>query len=71
MKELLLSERNVASRKRTVMVIAHRLSTVQAADTIVVMDSGRVVEIGNHRELMQKDGLYTSLVRRQSDALNS
>lgn len=61
-KELLLSERNVASRKRTVMVIAHRLSTVQAADTIVVMDSGRVVEIGNHRELMQKDGDRKSVV---------
>ncbi|KAH0452664.1 hypothetical protein IEQ34_019963 [Dendrobium chrysotoxum] len=67
-KELLLSDRNVSGEKRTVIVIAHRLSTIQAADTIVVMDDGRIVEVGNHKELLHKNGLYASLARRQSDA---
>ncbi|PKU60896.1 ABC transporter B family member 26, chloroplastic [Dendrobium catenatum] len=67
-KELLLSDRNVSGEKRTVIVIAHRLSTIQAADTIVVMDVGRIVEVGNHKQLLHKNGLYASLARRQSDA---
>ncbi|KAJ3708649.1 hypothetical protein LUZ61_012354 [Rhynchospora tenuis] len=54
--------------KRTVLVIAHRLSTIQAADRIVVMDSGKIVEMGSHTQLIQKDGLYSRLVKRQSDA---
>eukprot|EP00208_Stichococcus_sp_RCC1054_P006203 CAMPEP_0206138586 /NCGR_PEP_ID=MMETSP1473-20131121/3425_1 /ASSEMBLY_ACC=CAM_ASM_001109 /TAXON_ID=1461547 /ORGANISM="Stichococcus sp, Strain RCC1054" /LENGTH=706 /DNA_ID=CAMNT_0053532061 /DNA_START=385 /DNA_END=2508 /DNA_ORIENTATION=+ len=48
---------------RTVLIIAHRLSTVQAADQICVLDSGRVVEIGTHAELSAKpDGEYTRLI---------
>ncbi|AIT09439.1 lipid transporter ATP-binding/permease [Candidatus Francisella endociliophora] len=45
----------------TTIVIAHRLSTVENADKIVVMDSGRVVESGKHQELLEKGGLYTRL----------
>lgn len=50
---------------RTTLVIAHRLSTVQKADLIVVMDQGRIVEQGRHDELLASDGLYASLYRMQ------
>ena len=48
-------------RDRTVMVIAHRLSTVQHADRIVVLEQGRVVASGTHRELLDQEGLYRRL----------
>ncbi|WOK94528.1 ABC transporter B family member 26, chloroplastic isoform X1 [Canna indica] len=67
-KEVLRSVQNGSSVNRTVFVIAHRLSTIQAADRIIAMESGSIVEMGNHRELIQKDGLYARLVKRQADA---
>jgi len=51
---------------RTTVVIAHRLSTVRGADRIVVLDRGKVAEIGRHDELVAKGGLYARLVSRQS-----
>jgi ATP-binding cassette subfamily B protein len=54
-----------AMRGRTTLVIAHRLATVLAADRIVVMDQGRVVEEGSHAELLARDGLYARLARLQ------
>ncbi len=50
---------------RTTLVIAHRLSTVQHADRLVVMQRGRIEEIGTHAELLQKGGLYTRLYQTQ------
>jgi len=46
---------------KTTIVVAHRLSTVRRADVIFVVDQGRIVEQGNHRELLKKDGLYAKL----------
>lgn len=53
---------------RTTVVIAHRFFTVRNANTIVVLDQGTVVEIGNHRQLMEKAGAYYDLVKLASDA---
>ncbi|XP_028934144.1 mitochondrial potassium channel ATP-binding subunit isoform X1 [Ornithorhynchus anatinus] len=55
-----------ASAGRTVLVIAHRLSTVQAAHRIVVLARGRIQEAGTHAELLLKGGLYAELTRRQA-----
>lgn len=52
-------------KKRTVVIIAHRLSTVRNADQIVVMDSGKIVEYGNHFELLARNGHYAKLLDRQ------
>lgn len=49
----------------TVLIIAHRLSTIEKADKIVVIDQGRVIAQGKHRELVEQNGLYAKLVRRQ------
>ncbi|AFY58060.1 ABC-type multidrug transport system, ATPase and permease component [Rivularia sp. PCC 7116] len=53
------------SRDRTTLVVAHRLSTVQKADQIAVLEQGRVVEVGTHKELLQKGGYYKRLYSMQ------
>lgn len=55
---------------RTVVVVAHRLSTVKNADQIIVLDSGKVVESGNHLSLIEKKGAYYNLVKNQLELGN-
>ncbi|KAA8541054.1 hypothetical protein F0562_025017 [Nyssa sinensis] len=52
-------------KDRTVLVIAHRLSTVKSADTVAVVSDGLLVESGTHDDLLSQNGIYTALVRRQ------
>lgn len=54
------------SADRTTITIAHRLSTIRGADQIVVLDSGHVAELGTHEELLELDGRYAALVRRDA-----
>ncbi len=56
--------------KRTIVVIAHRLSTVMKADKILVLDKGRVAEEGRHDELMKQGGIYANLCSIQLDKIN-
>ena len=64
--ELLVQEAlDALFQGRTVLVIAHRLSTIQRADRILVLDQGRIVETGTHKELVQRPGLYQKLHRLQ------
>tara|TARA_B100000575_G_scaffold172054_1_gene137810 strand:- start:24 stop:1853 length:1830 start_codon:yes stop_codon:yes gene_type:complete len=52
-------------KDRTVLVIAHRLTTVENADTIVVMKDGKIADSGSHKDLLKKDGVYTRLYKKQ------
>ena len=60
----------LARRGKTIIVIAHRLSTVKDADTIVVIDQGKVVETGTHKELFNSGGVYNRLWNELFDALD-
>jgi len=55
-----------ASKDRTTIIIAHRLSTIKNADNIIVMEHGKIIEQGNHEELMEKNGNYREMVEKGS-----
>ncbi|MFK7982712.1 MAG: peptidase domain-containing ABC transporter [Saprospiraceae bacterium] len=64
-EKVIMDNLNQFFKGKTVVVVAHRLSTVKNADQIVVLDSGKVVEVGTHKELAQKRGYYYGLVKNQ------
>lgn len=61
---LSLSNKVKDNSSKTVIIVAHRLSTVQSADKIIVLENGKVVEEGNHEELMAKNGRYIELITK-------
>ncbi len=67
-EQAILEALNEVSRQRTTLVIAHRLSTVRDADTILVMDQGQIVESGGHSELLAQNGYYARLWLQQQDS---
>ena len=62
---ILVGDKDKISKKTTVLVIAHRLTTVETADTIVVMEDGKIADSGSHKDLLEKDGVYTRLYKKQ------
>ena len=61
---------NLFFKNRTVVVVAHRLSTVKKADNIIVLEKGEIIEQGNHKELVNKKGVYYMLVKDQLELGN-
>ena len=57
------------TKDKTILMIAHRLSTVRTANQIIVLENGRIVQRGNHEELMREDGLYRRFVGMRSRAI--
>ena len=64
-EETILSELRGVMEERTTILIAHRISTVKDADHIIVLDDGRIVEQGTHDNLVDQDGIYAEMFRRQ------
>ena len=57
------------TKEKTIIMIAHRLSTVRNADQILVLDKGRIVQRGTHRELMEEQGLYRRFIQMRETAI--
>jgi len=66
----IMKKLNLFFKNRTVVVVAHRLSTVKNADNIIVLDNGEIIEEGNHIELVNKKGVYFKLVKDQLELGN-
>ena len=64
-ERLIMQQMRHFVRDRTVLIVAHRLSTIQFADNIVVLHRGRVAEQGSHAELLARKGRYYQLVKQQ------
>jgi ATP-binding cassette subfamily B protein len=66
----IIQQLNSFFKGRTVVVVAHRLSTVKHADQIIVLDKGQIVEQGTHQELSRLNGAYYELIRNQLELGN-
>ena len=66
--DMLARGKNVEGGNLTVLIVAHRLSTVRNADKIFVVQGGKVVEEGRHDDLLEQDGAYAQLIKRQMEA---
>lgn len=69
MEKLVMNNLRNAARGKTMLIIAHRMSTVHHCDRIVVMEHGKIVDIGTHNELIQRDGIYKNLYEAQKEAM--
>lgn len=69
-ERIIIDNLNRFLRKKTVVIVAHRLSTVKNADNIIVLEKGQVIEQGNHIELTAKRGMYYNLVKNQLELGN-
>jgi ATP-binding cassette, subfamily B (MDR/TAP), member 1 len=68
-EQLVQTTLDTAMQQRTTIAIAHRISTIQNADTIYVIDNGRVVEAGTHAELVARNGFYVELMQMQKKGM--
>ena len=64
-ENIIMSGIDEISKGRTMLMIAHRLSTVRNCDAIIVVDKGRIIEAGSHDELMKRNGVYSKLHQAQ------
>ena len=69
-ERMIIENLNAFYQGRTVVVVAHRLSTVKNADQIVVLDKGEIIEVGTHEELTKSKGAYYHLVKNQLELGN-
>lgn len=69
-EKIIINNLNEYFKGKTVVVVAHRLSTVKNADQIVVLEKGRIVEVGNHEKLVKQQGAYFNLIKNQLELGN-
>ena len=70
-EKIIVENLNEFYKGRTVIIVAHRLSTVKNADQIIVIDNGKVVEMGNHNSLIQAKSVYYNLIKNQLELGNN